>query len=400
MMSILVTIVIVLGIIVFAQMVRVLELTSILKNDKQNEISEKQNKTQAINLFIFMLAFFAFFIWLVVDYSHLLLPESASKHGEDIDWLMNFNLIIIIIAFVITHILLFFFALKYRGRKNGKADFVTHNHKLELVWTTVPAVVLAIIIIYGISTWNEITRNEPEDPLIIELYAKQFDWTARYAGNDGQLGEAHYRLISGTNPLGLITTKTINEKLAELESKKQELEEKKAQAIPGGKIEADLDDEIIRAQKHIDIVKNFQLQAETTGIPYDKGNDDKLVKVEYHIPVNKPVKFIIRSQDVIHSAFMPHFRAQMNAVPGMITTFYFTPTKTTQEMKQITENPDFNYMLLCNKICGSAHYNMKMDIIVDSEEDFEKWLNEQPVFYQESVETTSQETNQTTLAQN
>jgi cytochrome c oxidase subunit 2 len=88
----------------------------------------------------------------------------------------------------------------------------------------------------------------------------------------------------------------------------------------------------------------------------------------------------MRSQDVIHSAYMPHFRAQMNCVPGMVTYFKFTPTITTAEMRQITKNPDYDYLLLCNKICGAAHYNMQMTIIVDSQEDYDKWMAEQKPF--------------------
>lgn len=176
-----------------------------------------------------------------------------------------------------------------------------------------------------------------EDAITIELYSKQFDWTARYAGKDNMLGNSDYRLIAGANFLGLDST--------------------------------------------------------------DKNSsDDIIVKGEFHIPVNKPVKFLMRSQDVIHSAYMPHFRSQINTVPGMTTTFHFTPTITTEEMRknpnvvkqyaeinakrkaQGREEAQFNYILLCNKICGASHYNMQMDIIVESEEDYNKWLASQPVF--------------------
>jgi heme/copper-type cytochrome/quinol oxidase subunit 2 len=109
-------------------------------------------------------------------------------------------------------------------------------------------------------------------------------------------------------------------------------------------------------------------------------DDDKLVKLELHIPVNKPVNIQMRSQDVIHSALMPHFRAQMNCVPGMVTNFNFTPTITTEEMKKKTGNPDFEYILLCNKICGTAHYNMQMNIIVEPEEEYLAWYGEQKTF--------------------
>jgi cytochrome c oxidase subunit 2 len=94
------------------------------------------------------------------------------------------------------------------------------------------------------------------------------------------------------------------------------------------------------------------------------------------LPVNKPVLLMFRSRDVIHSAFLPHFRVQMNCVPGLSTQFAFTPTKTTAQMKE-SEGDDFEYVLLCNKICGSAHFNMQMKFIIESEEDYNKWISSQ-----------------------
>ena len=113
---------------------------------------------------------------------------------------------------------------------------------------------------------------------------------------------------------------------------------------------------------------------------FEAGRDDQVVKGEFHLPVGQEVEFVFRSRDVIHSAFMPHFRAQMNSVPGVPTRFKMTPTITTDSMQTILDDPDFNYVLLCNKVCGAAHFNMKMDIIVESQEDYEAWLEQQDVF--------------------
>ncbi|RMG77127.1 MAG: cytochrome c oxidase subunit II, partial [Bacteroidetes bacterium] len=270
------------------------------------------------------IALFGFYFWLIKEYGDDLLPPSASLHGEDVDSLMNFNLWVINIAWVIVQILLFYFAWKYYYRPGAKAVFFPHSNKLEMIWTIVPASFLAIIIIYGLKTWNEIVAEPEEEPIVIELYAKQFDWTARYAGKDNILGEASVRRINGANFLGIDS--------ADVHAK-----------------------------------------------------DDKIVKGEFHLPVGRPVKFIIRSQDVIHSAYMPHFRAQMNAVPGMKTSINFIPTVTTEEMRKMTKNPDFDYILLCNKICGASHYNMQMDIIVESEDKFNDWLNQQKEFISTST---------------
>lgn len=377
MANLLIIAVIVLGLVLLAQITRVYELTSRLTGKKEYEVSEGENKTQA-NLWVLMMAaFFAFFAWLWMRYGDNLLTISASEHGEAVDTLLWFNFAVIIIVFVITHILLTAFVYIYKGKKNGSADFITHNNKLELIWTTTPAIVLAVIIIYGISTWNSIT-SEPENPVNIELYAKQFDWTARYAGEDNELGAFNYRMISTTNPLGLITDDKIDERLAEMKQEIADLEASRSEVFPGGKTDLEIQDKIVSKTKHMNKVLEFKKLSETAS--YKAGNDDKLVKTEFHIPVGKAVRFQIRSQDVIHSAYMPHFRAQMNAVPGMITSFSYVPTKTTAEMRELLNDPEFDYLLYCNKICGAAHYNMQMKIIVESEADYNSWLAEQPNF--------------------
>jgi cytochrome c oxidase subunit 2 len=215
--------------------------------------------------------------------------------------------------FFITHLVLIFFAFSYYHRKSRTATFFAHSNKLEMIWTVVPTVVLTTLIVYGLSVWQDVTSAEPDDAIEIELYAKQFDWTARYAGADNVLGKSGYRLITGQNPLGI----------------------------------------------------SYEDEASM---------DDKVVRGELHLPVGKPVVFKFHSRDVIHSAYMPHFRVQMNCVPGMTTQFHMVPKTTSAEMKTITGNDEFEYILLCNKICGGAHYNMQMNIIVESQEDYEAWL--------------------------
>jgi len=191
-----------------------------------------------------------------------------------------------------------------------------------------------------------------DDPIVVELYAQQFNWKVRYAGEDNVLGKANVRLIDlGDNPniLGL------------------DREDKYAQ--------------------------------------------DDIIVQELHLPVNKKVVFKMRSQDVLHSAYMPHFRMQMNCVPGMITEFAMKPTKTTVEMretpkiikkvsrinsiraakseklvadnKEALEPYEFNYLLLCNKICGESHYNMQINVIVETQEEFDKWIATQETFGKE-----------------
>ena len=219
--------------------------------------------------------------------------------------------------------------------------YFADNNKLEAIWSLIPAVVLAGLILYGLYAWTNIMFvDEDEDTVVIELYAQQFNWKARYSGEDNVLGKANVRYIEGANAVGV-----------------------------------DLAD------------------------PYSQ---DDFVVTELHIPKGKKILFKMRSQDVLHSAYMPHFRAQMNCVPGMVTQFAFTPIYTTEEYRELPYMVEkvaninklrakkslelvangqvgldpytFDYLLLCNKICGASHYNMQMKVIVDTPEDYKKWL--------------------------
>ena len=320
MMKLLIYVAFVLLILAVVQLARVFELASELKGGHKNKVTERDNRNMGRLFLVYLVAFFSFIIWQLVNYGPRLLPEAASSTGVKLDWLFNFNMIIIFIVFVITHILLFFFAFKYYGRDKNRATYFPHNNKLELLWTSVPAAVLAVIIFLGLKLWSEITTPaDDKTSEVIEIYTKQFDFTARYAGKDNVLGRANYKLVIGANILGLDSADA-------------------------------------------------------------NGHDDKIVKGELHLPLNKEISFKIRSQDVIHSVFFPHFRAQMNSVPGMVTLIHFKPIKTTAQMRQITKNDKFDYYILCNKICGSSHYTMKMLVVVDTPEEYSKWLGEQKEF--------------------
>ena len=121
---------------------------------------------------------------------------------------------------------------------------------------------------------------------------------------------------------------------------------------------------------------------------WEAGADDKIMKGEFHLPVGREVEFVFRSRDVIHSAYMPHFRAQMNTVPGVPTRFKMTPTITTDSMRTVLDDPDFDYVLLCNKVCGAAHFNMQMKVVVESEAEYNAWLESQEEFLADKSEAT------------
>jgi cytochrome c oxidase subunit II len=322
MINFLAYITIILGLILVFQLLRVYQLAAEIKGENTGLANEKDNHSQGNKMLVFMGAFFIFLISLIYIYKDQTLPEAASDVGQTVDKLYNFNWIIIFIVFVITTAMLFYFPYKYKSSsKNARAYFFPHNDKLELIWTVVPSIVLAVIIIYGLSLWGKMTGKPDKNAIVIQLYAKQFDFTARYAGQDNVLGKSNYRLIDdATNPLGIDTTDT-------------------------------------------------------------KGWDDIIVKGEFHIPVNKQIDFKCNARDVMHGMYLPHFRDQINCVPGMTTDIHFIPTITTAKMRQITHDSTFNYLLLCNRVCGTGHYNMQMNIVVDEPEQYAAWLAKQKTFH-------------------
>jgi cytochrome c oxidase subunit 2 len=278
------------------------------------------NKVNAVLMVVFLVVFLLFVLWHFLKLMKFTLPVSASAHGVELDGMLSVTFWITIAVFVLTQILLFGFALAYRHRESRKALFYADNHQLEFYWTVVPAIVLTVLVLYGTKVWREITQVKPaEDALQFELFAYQFGWQARYPGADGKLGGHDFRLISATNSMGIEESDSA-------------------------------------------------------------GRDDLLVP-EITLPVNRPVLMKLRARDVIHSAYMPHFRVQMNVVPGMPTQFYFTPTVTTKEMREITGNSNFVYELACNKICGAAHFNMRLKVNVVSDQEYADWLTKQRYYF-------------------
>ncbi|KGO80526.1 cytochrome c oxidase subunit II [Flavobacterium beibuense] len=346
MTSLLIVIVLVLLGIAIWQLTKIFDLTQIgtAVNGDSEVANDRDNNVNGYLMFAFLGFIYVFTIYSLVKWGHLALGTPASEHGPQYDNLMTISLVLIFIVQTITQFLLHYFAFKYRGKKGQVAFYYADNDKLEFVWTIIPVIVLAGLILYGLYAWTNImfVDENKEDTIVVELYAKQFSWEARYAGEDGVLGKANVRYIEGVNTLGVDMS--------------------------------------------------------------DPNAQDDIQSTELHLPKGKQVIFKFRSQDVLHSAYMPHFRAQMNVVPGMVTQFAFTPTITTEEMRLDPKIMDkvaninkirseksadliadggealspytFDYLLLCNKICGASHYNMQMKIVVEDEADFNKWLGE------------------------
>ena len=381
MTKLLILLVLVLAILAVAQLARVYELTSKLRGKREEDISPADNRMNATLWYVFMLAYYGFFFWLMWAYGDKMLPVAASEHGVALDALLNFNWVILFIVFFITNTLLFWFAGKYAYRADRKAYYYAHNNKLELIWTVVPAAFLAVIIIFGLRTWQDITGPASPDALQVELYAKQFDWTARYPGEDGILGATDFRLINGDNPLGIVTKESIAKRLAELAADKAEIDSTLHHAIlPDAKV-SELHAAIAKIERQAGRIVNLRTMMEQDiaekgdASTYAHGADDVVIK-EFHLPLRKEVNLLIRSRDVIHSAYIPHMRAQMNAVPGMTTTFKMVPTISTDSMRLVMKDEAFDFILLCNKICGASHYNMQMPLVVEEQGAYDAWYAE------------------------
>jgi cytochrome c oxidase subunit II len=263
-------------------------------------------------------------VWWCNDlyYKKTLFPQgAASEMGEKIDLMLYITIGVTGVVFVITQILLFWFAFKYQENDDNKVYYFPHNTKLELLWTTVPAIFLTVLVVFGLKYWFKITSDAPKDAVLVEVTGHQFGWEFRYPGPDGILGKKNFKLTKGANSLGV----------------------------------------------------DFNDPASL---------DDIHVGATMHIPVNKPIKFVINAQDVIHDVGLSHFRMKMDAVPGIPTTLWFTPLYTTEEMKVRSGNPNFVYELSCDQMCGKGHFSMRGVIIVESEADYKKWLAEQePEYY-------------------
>lgn len=324
------------------------ELASIVRNDpsEQDEI----NKFQAGLGLVFMVSFLLICVVSFVYYIPTSLGwgpnTAASKHGPDIDYLFNLTLFFCFIVFVLTHIALFWFTWKYRGRQGKTGLYWPHNETLEMVWMVIPSVVMAFLVIGGLQAWNEIMLDFPEDEgytsvvlpqeeneyIEIEATGSQFLWYLRYPGRDGKIGTKYFTQINGSNQLGQTWT--------------------------------------------------------------DEKNMDDFTVSELVLPVDKPVRVRITARDVLHNFYIRDMRVKMDAVPGMPTYFIFTPTVTTDSMRrrlskepqwQVPSKSDeskqrwetYQYELACAELCGKGHYSMKNIVTIVEEDEYLDWLDKQ-----------------------
>ncbi|MTI38985.1 cytochrome c oxidase subunit II [Fulvivirga lutimaris] len=296
---------------------RIGTLVNVVKGTDKKIVSTS-NKVNAALMMIFLVAGLAFMFWYSWTYFDKYTLPVASEHGMLTDQLFWITTAVTGVVFVLTNVLLFWFSYKYQYKEGVRGKFFPDNTKLEMIWTIVPAIVLVGLVFTGLKAWNDITGEASEDAEVIEVMGYQFAWAARYPGvKDNQLGNYNYQLIDDQsgNLFGIDVT--------------------------------------------------------------DENSYDDFTPLELHLPKGKEVLLNIRARDVLHSVFLPYQRVKMDAVPGMPTRFKFIATKTTQEMRDETGDPEFNYFLTCTEICGRGHFSMKMTVVVDEIEDYEKWKAEQ-----------------------
>ncbi len=375
--KLIILIVVILGAIAIAQLVRVYEISAKLRKTGEHEITSRDNNLNAKMMLGFMFALFISFIYLMATYGWTGRGIAASVEGKETDWLLNLNFVIIIMIFFFTNFLLFFFTYKYVRKPGVKAFYYPHNNKLEMLWTVVPAIVLAVIIILGLKTWNDLVAPTGKEAIRVELFSKQFDWTARYAGQDNTLGKYDYKLTTDNNELALLTTNTIDSAINNMMngsngiSKIQKLLNNRDTILNDSTSNA-LRQDLSRKERLYRLLA--QMKANHNAKLDASAWDDIIQKDTLVLCKGVQYEISLRAKDVIHSAYFLHMRAQMNAVPGMPTRLKFTPSMTTEEMRKVKNNPSFNYILMCNKICGGAHYKMKMVVVVKDKAAYKAWI--------------------------
>lgn len=300
----------------------ILNANSVTETSEDDEYLGKPDSYNSANAFallaVWVLSIPAI-IWSYNSAKKYFLPEASSVHGKETDYWFWVSMVVIMIGFVVVNTALFAFSFMYRYKKDRKVTFYPHNNKLEVIWTVVPAVIMAGLVFTGLRVWNKVMDDAPQNAEQIEIMGKQFGWTVRYPGVvNNKLGKHNFKLVdeAGGNPLGV-----------------------------------DFADE--------------------------NSYDDFSNVSEMHIPKGKPVLLKIRARDVLHSVFIPHMRVKMDAVPGMPTKFWFVADKTTDEMRSDLSNADFDYEIACTEVCGRSHFGMKLKLVVDEQADYDKWKSAQ-----------------------
>ena len=325
MQSLFIVAILALGFLITFQIAKASEYVSILRGEEKSR--KQANRINAFLLLMFLIIGLIGVYYCNEKLKGKILGEAASDHGVLIDRMMYITIALTGIVFVITQVALFWFPFKYQESDKRKAYYYPHNNKLELIWTVIPAIALTVLVGFGLFYWFKITGEAPKDAMVVEVTGKQFGWEFRYPGKDGILGKKYYKNINSNNPAGQIWDDAAN-------------------------------------------------------------HDDVWMEQEMHLVVNKPVKLVINSKDVIHDVGLVHFRMKMDAVPGTPTTMWFTPRFTTKQMIEKTGKANFVYELSCDQMCGKGHTGMRGVVVVETQEEFDAWLAGKETQYSRYLQAT------------
>ena len=230
-----------------------------------------------------------------------------ASNWQQMDDALQITLVITAVAFVLVNLFMAYAVIRFRHRDGVRASSVHHNRKLE--WWLIGATSVGIVAMLapGLSVYAKLI-DAPREAMLFEVMGQQWQWHYRLPGKDGKLGTTDARFISPTNPFGM-----------------------------------NPDD--------------------------PDGQDDLLVDgQEIHLPLGKPVKALLRAADVLHDFYVPQFRTRMNMVPGLVTTFWLTPTKAGK------------FEVMCAQLCGVGHSNMRSYVVVEDEASYQAWLAHQTTF--------------------
>lgn len=229
-----------------------------------------------------------------------------ASNWSQMDDTLGITLVVTGFFFIGINLFVAYAVWRYRHREGSRAAYEPHNNKLERRLLIATTVAIMALLAPGLFVYAEYVRP-PKEAMVVEVLGQQWQWHFRFPGREGKLGLTDVRHVNAGNPFGL-----------------------------------DPDD--------------------------PPGHDNILVSGDLHLPLNKPVKVLLRSHDVLHDFYVPQFRARMNMVPGMVTSFWFTPTRAGR------------YEILCAQLCGVGHSNMRGYVVVEDDAAFQKWLGAQPTF--------------------
>ena len=247
------------------------------------------------------------------------LPPLASAHGGQIDGLIGWIHVFMLVLFVGWGGFFAFALVRFRRSRNPVANYTgVKSHTSSYLEVAVFVVEVVLLFGFAIPMWAARVDHRPaeSDALIVHLTGEQFAWNVRYAGPDGVFGRTDLKLLDAqANPLGI------------------------DRSDPAAK-------------------------------------DDVTTLNQLYLPVNKPVIIRLRSKDVIHSFGVPEFRVKQDAIPGLTIPVWFIPTVTTAEMRIRTGKPEFQYEIACAQLCGLGHYRMRGFVTVQTAEEFQKWMDD------------------------